>query len=130
MVSSRFDSHAKEEASTLEATGEEGKRVGRTDRDNIFNSYKPMVSQGKEWRAKTTPQVEAVKPPEEAVKPPEAVRPADQAVRPSSPETPLSLASSVHMACDDKLSSVPAPEDDEQLIDYSSSPERMNLEDN
>jgi hypothetical protein len=30
MVSSRFDSHSKEEASTLEAAGEEGKRVGRT----------------------------------------------------------------------------------------------------
>jgi hypothetical protein len=28
------------------------------------------------------------------------------------------------------LLSVPAPEDDEQLIDYSSSPERMDLEDN
>jgi hypothetical protein len=34
------------------------------------------------------------------------------------------------MACDDKLLSVPAPEDDEQLIDCSSSPERMDLEDN
>jgi hypothetical protein len=30
MVSSQFDSHSKEEASTLEATGEERKRVGRT----------------------------------------------------------------------------------------------------
>jgi hypothetical protein len=34
------------------------------------------------------------------------------------------------MACDDELSSVPTLEDDEQLIDYSSSPERMDLEDN
>jgi hypothetical protein len=34
------------------------------------------------------------------------------------------------MACYDKLSWVPAPEDDEQLIDYSSPPERMDLEDN
>jgi hypothetical protein len=34
------------------------------------------------------------------------------------------------MACDDKLLSVPTLEDDEQLIDYSSSPERMDLEDN
>jgi hypothetical protein len=32
------------------------------------------------------------------------------------------------MACDDKGSSVPTPEDDEELVDYSSSPERMNLE--
>jgi hypothetical protein len=57
-----------------------------------------------------TPQAEAVKPLEEAVKP------ADKAIRPGSPETPLSFASSVPMACDDKLSSVSDPEDDEQLI--------------
>jgi hypothetical protein len=92
-------------------------------RDKIFNSYRPMVPQGKEWRAKTTPQAETVKPPE-------AVKPVGQAVRPGSPEMPLSFASSVPMACDDKLSSVPTPEDGEQLIDYNSSPERMNLEDN
>jgi hypothetical protein len=52
-------------------------------RDKIFNSYRPMVPQGKEWGAKTTPKSEAVKPPEETVKPPEAVKLADQAVRPS-----------------------------------------------
>jgi hypothetical protein len=86
-------------------------------RDTIFNSYRPMVPQWKEWRAKTTPQAEAVKPPEETVKPPEAIKPVGQAVRPGSPETPLSFASSVPMACDDKLLSVPNLEDDEQLID-------------
>jgi hypothetical protein len=32
------------------------------------------------------------------------------------------------MVCDDKVSSVHTPEDDEQLVDYSSSPERINLE--
>jgi hypothetical protein len=32
------------------------------------------------------------------------------------------------MVCDDKVLSVHTPEDDEQLVDYSSSPERMNLE--
>jgi hypothetical protein len=97
--------------------------------DKIFNAYRPMVPQGKGWRAKTTPQAEVVKPPE-AINLPEVVKPADQAVRPGSPEMPLSFASSVPMACDDKLSSVPAPKDDEQLIEYSSSPERMDLEDN
>jgi hypothetical protein len=34
------------------------------------------------------------------------------------------------MACDDKLSSAPATENKEQVIDYISSPERMDLEDN
>jgi hypothetical protein len=32
------------------------------------------------------------------------------------------------MGCDDKVSSVHTPEDNEQLVDYTSSPERMNLE--
>jgi hypothetical protein len=81
-------------------------------------------------RAKTTPQAEAVKPPEEAVKPLEAVKLADQAVRPGSPEMSPGFTSSVPMACDDKLSSIPTLKDDEQLIDYSSSPECMDLEDN
>jgi hypothetical protein len=47
-------------------------------RDKIFNSYRPMVTQGMEWRAKTTPQVEAVKL-------------VDQAIKPGSQEMPLSL---------------------------------------
>jgi hypothetical protein len=32
------------------------------------------------------------------------------------------------MACDDKVSFVPTLEDDEDLVDYSSTPEWMNLE--
>jgi hypothetical protein len=32
------------------------------------------------------------------------------------------------MACDGKVSSVSTPEDDKELVDYSSSPEQMNLE--
>jgi hypothetical protein len=32
------------------------------------------------------------------------------------------------MVCDDKTTSDPAPEDDEELVDYSSSPEHMNLD--
>jgi hypothetical protein len=35
MVSSRFDSHSKEEASTLEVAGEEGKGVGRIERQDL-----------------------------------------------------------------------------------------------
>jgi hypothetical protein len=91
-------------------------------RDQDFNNYRPMVPQGKEWRVKAATQTEAVKPPEGAV------RPGDQAVRPGSPETPPGPASSIPMICDDKVSSVHTPKDDEQLVDYSSSPERMNLE--
>jgi hypothetical protein len=97
-------------------------------RDKDFNSYRPMVPQGKEWRVKEATQAGAVKPPEGAVQPPGVVRPSDQAVRPGSPETPPGFASSIPMVCDDKVSSVHTPEDDEQLVDYSSSPERMNLE--
>jgi hypothetical protein len=97
-------------------------------RDEDFNSYKPMVPLGKEWRVKSATQTGAVKPPEGAVQPPGAFRPVDQAVRPGSPETPLDFTFSIPMVCDDKVSSVHAPEDDEQLVDYSSSLEETNLE--
>jgi hypothetical protein len=97
-------------------------------RDEDFNSYRPMVLQGKEWRVKAATQTGVVTRPEGAVQPPEAVIPGDQAIRPGSPETPPGFASSIPMVCDDKVSSVHTPEDDEQLVDYSSSPEQMNLE--
>jgi hypothetical protein len=32
------------------------------------------------------------------------------------------------MVCDDKSTLAPTPEDGEELVDYSSSPERMNLD--
>jgi hypothetical protein len=35
MVSSRFDSHSKEEASTLEVAGEDGKRARRTEGQDL-----------------------------------------------------------------------------------------------
>jgi hypothetical protein len=97
-------------------------------RDEDFNSYRPMVPQGKEWRVKTVLQTKAVKPPEGAVQPPRAVRPGDQAVRLGSPKMSPGFSSSIPMVFDDKSSSVHTPEDDEQLVKYSSSPERMNLE--
>jgi hypothetical protein len=100
-------------------------------RDKIFNSYihaHGNAREGVESQDDTSGRGGQIA--EEAVKPPEAVKPADQEVRPGSPEMLPSFTSSVPMDCDDKLSSVPAPEGDEQLIDYSSSPERMDLEDN
>jgi hypothetical protein len=51
-----------------------------------------------------------------------------RAVRLGAPETPPGFASLVPMTCDDKLSSVPTLEDDEELVDYNSSLERMNLD--
>jgi hypothetical protein len=97
-------------------------------RDEDFNSYRPMVPQGNEWRVKAATQTGAVKPLEGAVQLPEAVRPGDQAVKLGSLETLPGFSSSIPIVCDDKVSSVHTPEDDEQLVDYSSSPERMNLE--
>jgi hypothetical protein len=41
----------------------------------------------------------------------------------------LSFSSSDPMAYNDNSSLVPSPEDEEQLIDYGSSPECMDLED-
>jgi hypothetical protein len=97
-------------------------------RDEYFNNYRPMVPQGKEWRVKAANQPGAVTPPKGAVQPQEAVRPGDQAVRPGFPGTLPGFASSIPMVCDDKVSFVHTPEDDKQLVDYSSFPERVNLE--
>ena len=65
---------------------------------------------------------------DDAVRPAGAVRPGPRVVRPpGSEELPVS-DSSTPMVYDGEMSSVSAPEDDEQLVDYSSSPEPMNLE--
>jgi hypothetical protein len=56
------------------------------------------------------------------------VRPVDIDGQTDDPETLLGFSSSVPMVCDDKSASDPTPEDDEELVDYSSSPERMNLD--
>jgi hypothetical protein len=87
-----------------------------------------MIPQGKEWRVKAAIQTGAVKPLVEAVQPHGAVRPGDQAVRPGSPEILPGFVSSIPMVCDDKGAFVHTPEGDEQLVDYSSCPERMNFE--
>jgi hypothetical protein len=97
-------------------------------RDEDFDRYRPMVPQGKEWKVKAVTQTGVVKPPEGAVQLPVTVRPSDQAIRSGSPKTPSGFASLISMVCDDKVSSVHTPEDDEQLVVYSSSPERMNIE--
>jgi hypothetical protein len=58
----------------------------------------------------------------------ESVRPVDVDSQTDDPETSPGFSSSVPMLCDDKSTSDPAPEDDEELVGYSSSPERMNLD--
>ena len=62
-------------------------------RDEMFNSYRPMVPQGKEWRAKTTTaQIEVVKPAEVVVRPALVIRPGDQRLdRPSQRHRPVFL---------------------------------------
>jgi hypothetical protein len=84
-------------------------------RDEAFNQYMPMVPQGKEWRVKTSSE-------------PAPVRPVDVDGQTDDPETPPGFSSKVPVVCDDKIASYPTSEDDEELVDYSSSPERMNLD--
>jgi hypothetical protein len=91
-------------------------------RDEAFNQYRPMVPQGKEWRVKTSSEPAPVRPVEESV------RPVDVDGQTDDPETLPDLSSLVPMVCDDKSASDLAPEDDEELVDYSSSPEHMNLD--
>jgi hypothetical protein len=87
-----------------------------------------MVPQGKEWRVKNCSKPAPVKPVEELVRPVTPVRPVDIDSQTDDPESPPGFSSSAPMVCDDKSTSDPTPEDDEELVDYSSSPERMNLD--
>jgi hypothetical protein len=73
-------------------------------RDEVFNSYRPMMPQGKEWRPKMAPQTEAVRPLEGAVQPPKAVRPANHTIRLGSPKMPPGFTSSVPMETRYRLS--------------------------
>jgi hypothetical protein len=81
-----------------------------------------MVPQGKEWRVKTSSEPAPVRPVKESV------RPVDVDGQTDDPETLPGFSSSVPMVCNDKSTSDPTPEDDEELVDYSSSPKRMNLD--
>ncbi|KAF8775871.1 hypothetical protein HU200_004133 [Digitaria exilis] len=72
-------------------------------RDEFFNQLKTMIPQKKEWKPKEDPQ--AVKPASDRL-----YRRSDRVTQ-KHPST-----------------SVPTAEDDEELVDYSSSPERMNLD--
>nr|CAB3504983.1 unnamed protein product [Digitaria exilis] len=100
-------------------------------RDEVFNQVKPMIPQKKEWKPKEDRQ--AVQPAVQAVQTAcqettsQAVRPPVQAVRPGGAEA-LGISSSGSSIGDGKPTSVPTAEDDEELVDYSSSPERMNLD--
>jgi hypothetical protein len=98
------------------------------ERDEAFNQYRPMVPQGKEWRVKTSSEPTPVRPVEESVRPVTPVRPVDVDGQTDDPESPLGFSSSVPMVCDDKSASDPTPEKDEELVDYSSSLEHMNLD--
>jgi hypothetical protein len=84
-----------------------------------------MVPQGNEWRVKTSSEPAPVQPVEESVRP---VRPVNVDGQTDDPKMPPSFSSSDPMVCDDKSSLDPTPEDDEELVEYSSSPERMNLD--
>jgi hypothetical protein len=94
-------------------------------RDEAFNQYKTMVPQAKEWRVKASSQPAPARPVEGSVTP---VRLVDVDGQTDDPETPHDFSSSVPMVCDDKSASDPSPEDNEELVDYSSPPERMNLD--
>jgi hypothetical protein len=65
---------------------------------------------------------------EGSVRPVTPVRPVDVDGQTDDPKTPPGFSSSVPMICDDKSALDPTPEDDEELVDYNSSPEHMNLD--
>jgi hypothetical protein len=58
----------------------------------------------------------------------QAFQPPVQAVQPGVTEEMLGDVSSTPMLCDNELASATVPEDDEQLVDYTSSPEHLNMD--
>jgi hypothetical protein len=94
-------------------------------RDEAFNQYRPMVPRRKEWRVQTGSQPTPVRPMEGSVR---SVRQVEVDGQTDDPKTPPGFSSLVPMVGDDKSASEPTLEDDEKLVDYSSSPERMNLD--
>jgi hypothetical protein len=93
--------------------------------DEAFNQYRPMVPQRKEWRVQTGSQPTLVRPMEGSVR---SVRQVEVDGQTDDPKTLPGFSSLVPMVGDDKSASEPTLEDDEKLVDYSSSPERMNLD--
>lgn len=96
-------------------------------RDEYFNKISPMFPQKIEWRTKVIAQP-TEKPAKRIGQSAEPVgtyvaKPA----RPVVSEVTEGFVSLVLGASDEKLTSVSEDKDDEQLIDYESSPDRMNL---
>jgi hypothetical protein len=125
-VSSRIDSQQRRKLQRLRFQEKREKELEK-QRDEAFNQYRPMVPQGKEWRVKTSFEPAPVKPVE-SVRLVTPVRPVDVDGQTDDTKMPPGFSSSVPMVCDDKSASDHALEDDEDLVDYSSSPERMNLD--
>jgi hypothetical protein len=74
------------------------------------------------WRVKTSSHPEPVKLVEGSL------RPVADIGWIGDPETSPGFSSSTPMVCDDKSASAPAPKDDEELVDYNSSPKHMNFD--
>jgi hypothetical protein len=77
-VSSRIDSHTKKEASTSIRFQEKREKELEKQREEVFNQYKTMVQQGKEWRVKISFEPAPVRLVEESVRPVTPVRPMTQ----------------------------------------------------
>jgi hypothetical protein len=77
-----------------------------------------MIPQGKEWRVKTSSELAPVRPVEESIRTVTPARPVVVDGQTNVPEMPPGFSSLVPMVCDDKTTSDPAPEDDEELVDY------------
>jgi hypothetical protein len=86
-----------------------------------------MVPHGKEWKVKASSKLAPARPVEGSVRP-VTLRLVDADGQTDDPEKLPGFSSSVPMVCDNKFASDPAPEDDEELVDYGSSPERVNLD--
>jgi len=99
-------------------------------RDEYFNKYRPMIPQGRKWRA--MPAVQSTGP----VEPPQvtgltgAEDRSDRQAQPVRPVEPVieQVAEVNTSTSRDEVPAVPTALGDEELVDYEDFPERSNIE--
>jgi len=105
---------------------ERREKEAEQQRDEYFDKHRPMIPQKQEWRVKISDRAEVL---EQAVRPGVTGGPTTcNKVQLGDAEGMPGDVSSALMVCDDELASDPTAEDDEQLVDYASSPERLNMD--
>ena len=109
---------------------EQKEQEAETLKDEHFNRYRPMVPQGKEWRAKPIMQSAGPVEPPQVIGLTGADDRSDCQAQPVRPVEPVieQVAEVNTSASRDEVPAVPAALVDEELMDYEASPTHNNME--